>query len=375
MIRSVYIIFIVFIGFLLACQRNSFNPQQNSQIDLSFKFNNEPFPVEQKPGSLSKQSQIVKAKVLSLNCDGASPDTANDASSYSNIAFLTNLTREESTTGKSLSFNGTSSYAHVSNSVELDGIYGFTISADIKFSGISSSFQTIIEKTGIAGGYLLGVRSGNLYLYVNEGVTSIELKGNVRINPDQWMNVKAGFDGENLFIIVNNEPDVSQTFSGTIPKNYSDLYIGAMRSATSMTDFFIGQMDNILLETRIDYIDLDVIRVSVIDVSVFDTADSLYTSNKYEGFYSERITFWKRNRQITWTGLTDLYQAFFPIISQQNLVIKDGFAEGVITGVEGLNMITVAAIKDEIVTYYGDGVIFIHRDKIEKVEITMYQAK
>jgi hypothetical protein len=376
MIKRFYIFVLLLLGMSIACQKHSIPPQNTPQIDLQFKFQNEPFPYDQKPGSLSKENEVVKATVLSLNFEEVSLDTAFDASVYANNTFLENISKGESGTGKSLIFHGSSSYANVPDDPELDGAHGFIITADVKFNEISSTFQTIMAKSGLIGGYVLGVQSGNFYLYVNDVRENIILKGNARILPDQWMQIRAGFDGEKLFLAVNGEPDNSMAFTGTIPKNNNDLLIGASPAATvGMKDYFFGEMDNIKLETWTDYIDLDVIRVSVYDVSVFKNADSLYSSAKFDDFYSEKNIYWERSRLITWTTLTDLYQSFFPIVSQQNLIIIDGYAEGVITGVEGLNVISVAAIKDEVVTYYGEGIIYIHRDRIDKVELTMYKAK
>jgi hypothetical protein len=367
---------------LFGCSTNLIENPSTNNISINVRFLNKPFPYPNNNAStpnknqkLKKPKEIINTRVLSLTGDGSDPAHEKDSSPYQNHAFLMNVNRTKSESRATLSFSGENSYCRVNHSNELNGDKGFLLKADVILNNSSQDFQTIISKTGTAGGYILGVQNENFYLIIKRTDRDFVLNGTMQILPSQIYNVEAGFDSDKLFININGELDASIDYNGPVPSNLGALFIGASQIGVGLSDYLYGELDNIIIFTKIDFVDIDAIRVAIMDLSNFVSMDSLWTIKKYIDFDSTRHHAIYSTREITWTGLTSLLGSYFPIVSNQNLPVSNGFAEGTIVGSKGLNLVSIAAIRGEAVQYYGEGFVVAQNDQDAELFVNLYKVQ
>lgn len=383
-----FLLLIVFSTFFLSCAKLLENPRSGAAINIELKFHNESLNSRTNPGvsnsgtapplRLAKSARIIEAQVLALHCDGENDSLAVDASGYGNHARLYNVKhveRNPAENDQALLFSG-ASYAIVNSKPELAGTLGFQISLDIFLDDTAFGEMVLIDKHDYNGGYSLALLDGRLRLRVFNAGVDIRLLGRTRIEPKTWYSVSAAFNEEQLVLQVNGAEEASKSFTGPIPTSYAPVILGKSVADTIRTsDSFIGRMDEISIRTRTEYVDFDEIRIAVMDVSKAETPDSLEGSEThfFADYESEKWKFLELNRTPAWQNFRQIWASFFPIISDQKLVVKNGYAEGTVNGVDGLNLISVGAIKNNVLIYYGEGFVDAHSDKITTTEIQMYQ--
>jgi len=382
------LVIISFSAILLNCGKLLENPPSASMINIDLKFHNESLNSRTNPRGvnsgtvpplrLAKSARIIEAQVLFLHCDGENDSLAVDASGYGNHARLYNVKhveRNPAANDQALSFSG-ASYAIVDSKPELAGTLGFHISLDIFLDDTAFGEMVLVDKHDYNGGYSLALLDGRLRLRVFNAGVDIRLLGRTRIEPKTWYSVSAAFNEEQLVLQVNGTEEASKSFTGPIAMSYAPVILGKSVADTIRTrDSFIGQMDEISIKTKTEYADFDEIRIAVMDVSRSEKPDSLEGSEVhfFGDYENEKWKFLELNRTPAWQNFRQLWTLFFPIITDQRLVVKNGYAEGVVNGVDGLNLISVGAIKNDVLIYYGEGFVDAHSDEMTTKEIQMYK--
>ena len=326
------------------------------------------------PQPLSKTNRLVKDTVLLLHFEEDSGNVARDATTYGNNALLFNVERVPTQSGRGIFLDGSRSYAFVPNSAELDGVLGLNISFSFYPTGTSETFtQVLVSKRDQHAGYAIGLDRSRLYFGVMVNDSTVQVESTTLIEPERWYQVKAGFDRGEMSLILNGTREASTSFTGPLAHTDKALVIGAaLADLATFTYFFRGYMDELEIETVTDYLDIDFIRVVVMDFSRFRNMDEFYLSPIYHDYEQE---FWKvqeKVREMTWTDYLRIWSDYFTIVTDQTLAIKGGYAEGLVNGVEGLNKIVVSAIKDGKIIYYGEGHSLAGKNKSTKAHITMW---
>ena len=386
-LQKIFFSFVVvlFAAILLNCSKLPENPSSAAMINIGLTFHNEKLNSQIKPElassgtapplRLAKSTRVIEAQVLTLHCDGNSDSVAVDASGYRNHARLFKVGRDSSTNGQALSFSGPS-YAIVNSKPELGGTLGFQISLNIYLFDTPFGEMILLDKHDYNGGYSLALLDGRLRLRVYNAGVDIRLLGSTRIEAGTWYTVAAVFDGERLTLQINGTDEASRSFTGPIPMSYAPIIFGkSVADTIRIENSFIGKMDEISIKTRTEYVDFDEIRIAVMDVSRVEPQNSPEGSDThfFADYESEKWKFLERNRTPAWENFRQLWISFFPIISDQRLVVKNGYAEGTVNGVDGLNLISVGAIKNNVLIYYGEGFVNAHNDEMTTKEIQMYR--
>ncbi len=374
---------VLFSALIINCNKLLENPRSGAAINISLKFYNEKASPSANPASsnlrpaspthLAKSTGVIEAQVLSLHCDGKNDSLAVDASGYGNHAHLVQVERLPSPNGQALFFSG-SSFAIVNSKPELAGTLGFQITLNIYIDDSALGEITLLDKHDYNGGYKLSLLDGRLRLSVFSAGTELPLLGRTVIEPGIWITIDAAFDGEQLVLRVNGTEEANRSFAGPIPFSYAPIIFAKSVADTIRTsDSFIGQMDEISIKTRTAYADFDEIRIAIMDASKSETTDSPDEPNFFADYENAKWQLLEKMRNPGWQVFKQFWILFFPIITDQKLVVKNGYAEGTVNGVDGLNLIAVGAIKNDVLTYYGEGFVDAHSEKITTTEIQMYQ--
>ena len=377
--KYLYILLVLFLG----CADFSSSPEQLPTINLDLHFNpGQPVPKSSQNSSndvLNKTQGSAIATVLLLNCNGSDSTTAFDYSVYANHAYLHNVKRfyQESDQKRGLTFEG-DAYAQVYNADELNPKKDFYISAQINlFSSVSDYEVFILHKMTYNGGYAFGLFQNRLFFRAIVDGSTYQVEGRTVLDSETWYKVGAAFVNDSLRIFVNDRQENALHVPGSIATSYGELVIGAASYTTAdYGQFFYGQMDDIQIRQTLEFYDFDIVRVAVADLSAFVNLDSLYNSPVYTNYYRkfEEAMHNTEDRVLSWNVLRTIWNEYFLLISDNALEIKNGYAEGTVYGVEGLNFINVAALIGDKVIYFGNSVFVGRKDVSQTLTIEMWQT-
>ena len=361
-------------------------------FDLDLEFHNQP-PHSQsgKAGpvpDLFKTNKIIEDQVLLLPFEKGFGDTAYDQSIYQNHAELVNVVWYGDNQNKYVNISESGSYLRIYSNPVLNGTHGIKISARIYMSYdiTTSRDRIIIDKHNINGGYTLGVgQDGRPFFRIRQNLQMTELISDSVLTADKWYTIRAGFSANPASLTIHEKTD-SSGVSGLLPFTYAPLIIGAENLAGLYTNNFYGLIDDVSITTSVDYVDFDLIRVAVIDANQLINRDSLRTVDVSNLWEFHRFDFWldytsdrdsilynyTGDKPPNWTDMRQVWDEYFKVLNEQNLVIKGGFAEGTLNGIEGLNLLMVGALRNGILLYYGEGFVIGINDKNTSAHIDLY---
>ena len=180
-------------------------------------------------GSLKGQVLQGTTAVLDMPFDNYS-ELGNDRSTGNNDASeIVGATYSDVLTGQCminscLSLSQTGSYAKIADSSSLDLSSEITISVWIKPTDLSST-HTLVNKNDIVftDGYYLTIANGKIRF----GIGGSILNGATAIPINDYSHITATYDGSQMKIYINGEPDASLPATIAIPVNNQSLYIGS----------------------------------------------------------------------------------------------------------------------------------------------------
>ncbi len=393
-----------FVGFYISflillysgCMKKPNAPSEYVGFDLDLEFHDRS-PHSENPGAktvpnLFKTNKIIEDQVLMLPFESGFGDTAYDRSIYENNALLVNVQWITFGTNKAIVISESNSYGRVNSNPVLNGTHGIKIAAKIyMFNSVLRQDRIVIDKHDVTGGYTLGVlQDGRPFFRIIQNLQTTEVISDSILEINKWYTIRAGFTPNPAVLSVYEKTDTTGV-TGLLPVTYNPLLIGAENNlAGSHINNFNGLIDSVSIKTTVDYEDFDFIRVAVIDGNQLINRDSLRAidpANIGEFFY--RFDFWRHYRTDldsvlyrptaaappTWAGLRGVWDEYFKVLSEQNLVLKGGYAEGTLNGIVGLNLLTVAALRNGYVIYYGEGFVLGVKDINTKAHIDLYSPE
>lgn len=125
------------------------------------------------------------------------------------------------------------------------GRAAFTLEAWVKPRGKNGVTRRIVSKEGPDGGYLLGMRDGNLVFSRYAGGQWSTLATGV--DPRRWSHVAATFDGTTMSVFVEGWLTAQGPSRVDLPINRSDLSLGAKQSRWR---FYAGGLDEVAIYPR-----------------------------------------------------------------------------------------------------------------------------
>lgn len=385
--EMISLIAFVFLFIIVGCIKKPSGPEEGVSFLLSFKFVDQPqesllslasdsdldkYPV------LTKPNRLVIEDVLIFHFDENSDTVAHDATPYRHEGAIVGAEWIESPSGSALNFNGESQYVMVENESALNPTHSLELAAKFNLSNHTQpGEQAIIDKFDGIGfqdrGYTLGVLDGALFSRVAQDRQVVQVTDTLQLRNNQWYSAVGLYDGSQLRLLLDDQERAAKEMTGLL--SYSDvpLVIGA-GSAIEPTDFnryFSGMIDEVRIRTGIEYEDFDIIRVAVVDLSEFERLEDFYDSQLLHDFYHEWLNFHRIVEEPSWEDLKQLWGNFFKIASDQPLQLKGAFAEGTVIGVEGLNGIEVAAMRNGRIVYRGTEVALGKKGITTSVEISL----
>jgi len=337
-----------------------------------------------------KTNRIFEDQVLLLPFEEGFGDTTYDKSIYQNHADLLNVEWVAMDQNWAIAISENNSYARVNSTPVLNGTHGVKISVRIlMFETTTRRERIIIDKHGTAGGYTLGVaQDGRPFFRIRQNLKTTELVSDSILTVNKWYTIKAVFSAKPAYLSINEKTDTTGV-AGLLPLTYAPLIVGAENDLAGLfINNFNGLIDDVTLRTTVEYEDFDFIRVAIIDGNQLIHKDSLRNismENISEFFY--RFDFWRNytneldsvlyrhteEKPPVWADIRHVWDNFFTVLGEQNLIIKGGYAEGTLNGIQGLNLITVGALRNGIILYYGEGFVLGVKDKSTQAHINLYQ--
>jgi len=382
--RKIVLFLSLLTALFIGCESLITNTGRFAQLAFSFRMADAPpqhsifHPGEDGHSSLAKSLGLVGDTVLLLHCDADSGQVAKDASNYGNDAQLFNVQRIATPNGNGLVFNGRDSYGVIEHQPALNGTFGLVISCYIFAYNVDSTSgqQALISKSGSDAGYQLGLSDNRVIFRIAKDRGFIQLSSRTIIEPEKWYKVKAGFGNGTVSLSVNDNEEATMKFEAPITPSDRALWIGSsLTGLNAFTAFFNGIIDEIEIKTVTKYLDIDFVRVLVLDLSKFNTIDEFYTSDVYQRYEREYWNVAETARVLSWEDYKRLWSNFFPVVTDQTLQIKGGYAEGLVNAAEGLNKIVVSAVKDGKVVYYGEGHAIANKERMHSAKVVMWPAE
>jgi hypothetical protein len=351
--------------FFLACQSAITESDPANLLRLSFKQVPRPsrptlFDAVGKTG-LAKTNRMVTDQVALLHCNEDSGRYVYDATLYGNDAYLYNVNRIDSsattTLKKALDFQQNLSYATLESTGELNGTNGFNIEFYFYIkSPYSEREMRLLDRHDPNGGYTIGLMNGHLFLRVKQTGTVLTATGRSTLATRRWYKLQAYYGSNRFGLLLDGNAEAESEISGAISTSTRQTVIGAGWSDYYVSYPFWGRMDEISISTTVEYEDFDDIRVAVFNLSNYVNGDSLYRSHDWYEYQAAAYHFFSDSTKVpTWTAWKSLWTEYFDLASESVLTVKNGFAEGQVRGVEGLNMIAIAAIQKNEITFLGFG--------------------
>ena len=167
-------------------------------------------------------------------CDGNISETANDSTDNN-----CNGLQDEN---NALKFDGQNDYVSIPNESTFDFTNAMTVEAWIKVSSFTKDWQAIITK-GDKSWRLQRYSNTNYLDFGTQGLSNVDLKGNVNVNDGAWHHVAAVYDGSVKCIYVDGNLDTSKAATGTILNSSHNVAIGENLQVTGRN--FRGTIDEV----------------------------------------------------------------------------------------------------------------------------------
>jgi hypothetical protein len=205
----------------------------------------------------SSWADLTTGLVGYWNFDEGSGTIANDLSGNNNDGTIFDGATPGATWtssgvyGGALSFDGTNDYVLVPDDDSLDLSSGMTIAAWIN-SGSTSGARVIAAKWDDN----IGQHS---YIFKDHDASSnlrielwglADIAGGTAIATGSWIHVAATFDSSTVKLYYNGAEDASAVRIGSIPASASALRIGAVATGGTITQNFMGLMDEVYIYDR-----------------------------------------------------------------------------------------------------------------------------
>ncbi|HNW60621.1 MAG TPA: hypothetical protein PKI62_13155 [bacterium] len=377
------------------CGRQSNQPEAWHTLHLHLRYGQAPgTPAFVAPGSLrraelSKTARLVEDQVLLLHCDDATVSLAQDASDYHNDFSLYNIKRDSSATAalkEALILDGTSGYGlsngYGSEAAELDATQGFELSVRLRMTGpVLSREQRIFDRHDPLGGFTVGtiIPAGTAgytprpYVRFKQDGIETTLVGRTSLAFDRWYKVTARYDLSKLTLLIDDKSDTSRNASGAITASSRATVLGAGWNGDVIGYYFNGRLDEISLTTRVEYEDLDMVRLAVFDFSDFASEEAFYRSETWQQYHAALENMTADSTFVpTWDKYIRLWEKYFKVVSEQNLSVNGAFATGTVRGVEGMNALVISGIRNGVMTYYGEALVLATGEGATEVWVPFY---
>jgi hypothetical protein len=382
------------LALLMACSQQTNQPDEGYPIRLHLSFAAGPsestlfYPGRAQQAGLGKTARLVEDQVLLLHCDDESLTVATDASAYHNDFYLNYVKYDTSASTalkKALAFEGSRAYA-LSESYgtmggELNGTHGLELSFRMFMTGTASYYeQRIFDRHDTLGGFTVGISSlsgapePRLFFRIKQNGAVITAPGKTVLKSRQWYKVTARYDQSNLTLLLDDAVESTTPATGQITASSRATILGAGWSGDAIGYRFQGRLDEISLRTKVEYEDLEMIRLAVFDFSEYSSEDDFYSSEAYHHYQMAIDDMAADSSYLpTWDAFSKLWEKYFKVVSNQNLVINGAFAEGTVRGVEGMNGLVVSGIKDGIMTYFGQAFALVSGEGTTDVWMPIYR--
>ncbi len=369
------------------CMQKPTAPSGQVWIDLKLNYQYDA------DAGLHKSNRLIESQVLMLTFDEGSGDSIYDHSPYKNHAVLhDNTIWGTLDSRRSISIESQDSYATVNYHPTLDGTHSLALTATIYLYYESVTRERVIlDKHDYFGGYTLGINHNNrVFFRVRNNLREKEIISDSVLTAGQWQTITAKYSTRPLSISIFQQTDTDTTnMPLTLPHTWSPLVIGVANDlAGAFTDPLTGLIDQLSISTTSNFEDFDFVRVAVMDLNKFIHSDSLRnltTESLYHYFMwhdssaaryirEQNNIFYPDSAHATlpdWATLRRLWDSYFTVISEQNLHIKDSFAEGSIAGIPGLNLVSVGALRNNVLVYYGEALVWGRKDQVTTVAIDL----
>lgn len=188
--------------------------------------------------------------------------------------------------GNQLVLDGTGDYVAVPDNSNLEGFSEMTISAWVKMASHSDAAEdVIVSKWDSQDTYMLRYDSQNnqLDFYIGLGGTAGGTLGDVSIEDEEWHHVVGVYNGTQVYgyvdgIILGTLHDET----GTIGSNSDDLRIGHSPSDTHTSDFFEGEIDEVLIFNRaLSEDEILALNGTLLDANIPTSNNQTYTFKGY----------------------------------------------------------------------------------------------
>ncbi|MBI4167902.1 MAG: hypothetical protein HY515_03005 [Candidatus Aenigmarchaeota archaeon] len=188
--------------------------------------------------------------VLYLSFDENTTQTVRDQSGFGNDGTWTgsgNVTRNlTGRFGNALQFDGKDDSIDLGNSSSIDRFgNAITVSAWVNVNGsFGSGAYTIVRRAPANGqkGYLLTVTTDRTIQWALGNGTFQSHTSNSPISANTWHHVAGTYDGTNKKIYIDGVQDRSDSVSGSISSEQSNLFVG---STASLGQFMNGTIDEV----------------------------------------------------------------------------------------------------------------------------------
>ncbi len=326
-----------------------------------------------RPQRLGKGAGKHKNMVLCLPCDETDGNTAWDCSPFNNNVQLFNVDFVSFDHKRALGFSGTGSFGFLEHSSELNGTFGLDLSLQIHVDELDGRReQIIIDKLGLYGGYALGISDDRLFFRVGALGDFQQITSVTNLSTGVWYDIRAGFEPDSLYLNIAGQSQKQWVGIDSLGPSYQRLYFGADGESVNN---FKGAVDEIYLWTTQDYVELDRINVLVYDFSMYSNPDSLYTSPVWHAYADARHRILEEEQWMSWNERKKLWNAYFSVIDDQMLTVKNGMISGSVAGVVGLNLVVVGASYRGELVYEGQATVMGRKDASATAEITMWPAQ
>ena len=274
------------------------------------------------------------------------------------------------------------------------GINGFQISITYNMTDSTNTNQILVEKMDSQNlGYRIGLQHRVPYLLIRPTVDeSLLLTATGPLAVNQWHTIKATYQPRLPYMTLTGQVDTTIVPDTTLGVNgYAPLMVGNSFYNSGLG--FIGMISDIKMSANLEFEDFDQVRVAVMDANTMARNSSLpdMTSQEMYSYFNsyqsyQDSTGWydvtedlyhlesdttDPNRKYDLGAWREVWDKHFVILSEQNLVVKNGFAEGIVNGVPGLNLVAVGALRGEKLIYYGYGFAWGYTDRGASVYVYM----
>ncbi len=371
----------------MGCDRAVHEPGAFGPLRLHFRYVDAPSdpsifnPVQPTTAHLARSSRLVTDQVLLLHCDDESLYVGRDATRYGNDFELFEVRSDSSATPalkKAFAFNGDNSYGisryFGGGASVLHGTHGVEISFYMYMDNAEAYYeQRLFDCHDNLGGYTIGTNYGHLFFSVHQNGMTVLVSGTTRLLPMTWYRVAARFDQTNLTLQLNGTAEGSTPITGPITASRRAVVLGAGWNGDMIGYGFAGRLDEISVRTTVDYVDFDLIRLAVIDLSAYETQNAFYGSAAWQAYWAELETVLANPTHIpTWDAYMGLWSRHFDVLSEQNLTLSGAFAQGTIRGVEGMNLLAVVGVEKGVITYTGQGFVRVLGAAVTDAHLEMW---